>query len=202
MGLFKSQEERRMERDLKIRQGLKKIQRQIRSLERDEKGFIKKAKRAKQLGDETQLSFIKSNLKRTAANRRLMERQLLNMETFNQLKDQAEAQASFAQSLNLVSQAIGEAYGSVNLPQIQANCAKAVGQYEGMQQMMEMFMEQQTESMMDLDGAQGDELVSDVEIDRLIDDQIVEEEKREIDGVTADRMDRLKARFDKFKDKA
>ena len=95
MGLFKSSEDRRMERDMKIRTGLKKVQRQIRSLEKDEKGFIAKAKKAKQLGDKTQLNFLKANLKRTAATRRLMERQMLNMETFAQLKNQAETQAEF-----------------------------------------------------------------------------------------------------------
>lgn len=202
MGLFKSEEERRMERDLEIRQGLKKVQRQIRALERDEKAFITKAKRAKQLGDRTQLSFIKANLKRTAATRRAMERQLLNMETFNQLKNQAEAQADFARGLSLVSKSISQAYGSVDLPQIQKDCEKAIGQYEGMQQMMEMFMEQQADSMMNLEGSQEDELVSDVEIDRLIDDQIVEEENREIEDATGERLEALRARFEKHKDKA
>ena len=181
---------------MKIRSGLKKVQRQIRTLEKDEKGFIDKAKRAKQLGDKTQLAFLKANLKRTAATRRMMERQLLNMETFNQLKNQAEAQAEFARSLGLVSKAISESYGSVNLPEIQKDCEKAIGQYEGMQHMMEMFMEQQSDSMMELDGAQSDELVSDKEIDALIDDQIVAEESKEIEDATANRLDALKQRFE------
>lgn len=202
MGLFKSSEERRMERDLKIRSGLKKIQRQIRALEKDEKGFIQKAKRAKQLGDKTQLNFLKANLKRTAVTRRLMERQLLNMETFNQLKNQAEAQAEFARSLNLVSEAISQAYGSVNLAQVQQNCEKAVNQYESMEQMMEMLMESQQDSMMNLDGANNDELISDAEIDNLIDDQIVAEETKEIEDKTANRLESLKARLEKLKDKS
>src|SRR5271166_6587427 len=110
MSLFKSKEERRLERELEMKRGVQRMNKQVRKLEKDEKDFLKKAKRAKQLGDSTQLNFVKANLKRTAANRRLMERQILNLETFNQLKDQAEAQADFARSLQTVSEAIGEAY--------------------------------------------------------------------------------------------
>lgn len=202
MGLFKSSEERRLEREMKIRKGLKNVQRQIRQLERDEKGFIDKAKRAKQLGDVTQLNFIKANLKRTASTRRMMERQLLNMETFNQLRGQAEVQAEFARNLDMIAKSIGEAYGSVNMAEVSKNCSKAVNQYEGMQQTMEMLMDAQTDSMANLDGAQSDDLVSDTEIDSLIDDQIVQEENREIEDAVGNRLQALKARVEKFKDKA
>jgi hypothetical protein len=202
MGLFKSTEERRMERDMKIRSGLKKVQRQIRSLEKDEKAFIAKAKKAKQLGDKTQLNFLKANLKRTAATRRLMERQMLNMETFAQLKNQAETQAEFARNLDLIAGAISESFGSVNLPEIHKNCEKAVGQYEKMEQMMEMFMESQAESIGSLEGSQSDELISDKEIDALIDDQIVTEENKEIESAVGSRLEALKARMEKHKDKA
>ncbi len=53
MGLFKSSDERRMEREMEIRKGLSRIKKQIRSMEREEQDFIKKAKRARQLGADT-----------------------------------------------------------------------------------------------------------------------------------------------------
>lgn len=202
MGLFKSSEERRLEREMKIRQGLKRIQRQIKQLEKDEKGFIDKARRAKQLGDTTQLNFIKANLKRTAATRRLMERQLLNMETFNQLRSQAEAQAEFARNLNLISQAIGEAYGSVNLAEVHKNCEAGVMKYETMQQTLEMLMEAQSDSMMNLEGAQSDDLITDTEIDSLLDDHIVAEETKEIEDAVGSRLQALKAKVDKLSERA
>lgn len=197
MSLFKSRDERRLEREMDIRKGLARIKKQIRTLEKDEKDFLKKAKRAKQLGDKTQVQFIRSNLKRTAYNRRMMERQLLNIETFNQLKDQAEAQADFARALDTVSRSIGEAYGSVNIVEIHKNCEKAVGQYESMQQMMEMFMEQSSESMQNLEGAQADDLVSDEEIDKLIDEQIVTEEEKTVEGTLEKKTEDILSRLDK-----
>lgn len=200
MSLFKSREERRLERELEIKRGVQKMRKHVRSLEKDEKDLLKKAKRAKQLGDGTQLNFIKANLKRTAANRRLMERQILNIETFNQLKDQAEAQADFARSLQTVSQSIGEAYGSVNIVEIQKNCEKAIGQYESMQSMMEMFMESSTESMANLEGAQSDDLVSDDEIDKLIDAQIVSEEGKAVEGSLEEKTKDVLSRLEKEKE--
>jgi hypothetical protein len=200
MSLFKSREERRLERELEIKRGVQKMRKHVRSLEKDEKDLLKKAKRAKQLGDGTQLSFIKANLKRTAANRRLMERQILNIETFNQLKDQAEAQADFARSLQTVSQSIGEAYGSVNIVEIQKNCEKAIGQYESMQSMMEMFMESSTESMANLEGSTNDDLVSDDEIDKLIDAQIVSEEGKAVEGSLEEKTKDILSRLEKEKE--
>lgn len=202
MGLFKSSDERRLEREMDIRKGLSRIKKQIRSFEREEKEFIKKAKRARQLGDDTQLRVIKANLKRTAYTRRMMERQLLNLEVFKQLKGQAEAQADFARSLEVVSEAIAESYGSVNLAQVHKNCEKAIAQSESMQNMMELMMEQTNESMSHMEGAQTDELVSDAEIDRMIDEEIVAEEADEMDEKFGSRLDSLRERFEKNRDKA
>jgi len=200
MSLFKSREERRLERELEIKRGVQRMNKQIRKLEKDEKDFLKKAKRAKQLGDATQLKFLKANLKRTAANRRMMERQILNIETFNQLKDQAEAQADFARSLLIVSQAIGEANSSVNIVEIQKNCEKAIGQYESMQQMMEMFMESSTESMANLEGSTSDDIVSDEEIEKLIDAQIVSEEGKAVEGSLEEKTKDILSRLEKEKE--
>jgi hypothetical protein len=202
MGLFKSSEERKMERDMEIRKGLSRIKKQIRSFEREEQDFIKKAKRARQLGDSTMLNVIKANLKRTAYTRRMMERQLLNLEVFRQLKGQAEAQATFARSLETVSEAIAESYGSVNLAQVHKNCERAVNQAESMQSMMEMMMEQTNDSMANMEGAQSDELVTDAEIDRMIDEQIVAEEKENMDEKVDSRLDSLRERFEQNRDKA
>jgi hypothetical protein len=201
VALFKSSEERRLEREMEIRKGLSRIKKQIRMQEKEEREFIRKAKRAKQLGDGVQLKVIKSNLKRTAYTRRLMERQLLNLEVFKQLKDQAETQADFARALETVSEAIAESYGSVNLAEVHKNCERAVSQSESMQQTMELLIDQTNESVSTMEGAQSDELVSDAEIDRLIDEAVVAEETEEMDDKVGSRLDQLRERFEKNRDK-
>ena len=47
MGLFKSAEERRIERDIKIRQGIRRIEKSIREQGKFQDEFIKNAQHAK-----------------------------------------------------------------------------------------------------------------------------------------------------------
>ena len=54
MGLFKSKDERRIEREMKIRGGMRAIERSIRQQEKFADDFIKNARRAQQIGDDGQ----------------------------------------------------------------------------------------------------------------------------------------------------
>ena len=77
MGLFKSKEERRIEREMKIRSGMRSIEKSIRQQERFAEDFIKNARHARQIGDEGQYQFVRGALKKTAAVKKMLERQLL-----------------------------------------------------------------------------------------------------------------------------
>ena len=65
MGLFKSKDERRIEREMKIRGGLRSIEQSIRQQEKFAEDFIKNAQHAKKIGDNGQYLFIRSALKKT-----------------------------------------------------------------------------------------------------------------------------------------
>ena len=75
MGLFKSKEERRIERDMKIRQGLRAIEKSIRQQEKFSEDFIKNAQHAKKIGDNNQYLFIRGALKKTAAVKKMLRPQ-------------------------------------------------------------------------------------------------------------------------------
>ncbi len=64
MGLFKSKEERRIEREMKIRGGMRSIEKSIRQQEKFAADFIKNAQHAKKIGDENQYKFIRGALRR------------------------------------------------------------------------------------------------------------------------------------------
>ena len=66
MSLFKSAEERRIERDIKIRQGIRRIEKSIAEQNKFTDEFIRNARRAKEIGDESQYQFIRNSLKKTA----------------------------------------------------------------------------------------------------------------------------------------
>jgi len=181
MGLFKSKEERKLERDMEIRKGINELKRNVRSLEKHEKEYIKKAKRAKSIGAGDQLEFIKRTIKQTAAQRRALERQLLAIETAAQRKNQMEAHGQFARSLAAVSKSIAEVFGDVNFADTQKNFEKAMAQAETFEQQVDVFLEASQETMFN-ESAYSEDLVSDDEIDRLIDTELAHDESKAVDG--------------------
>src|SRR5213082_644701 len=110
MGLFKSKEERRIDREMKIRQGLRAIEKSIRQQEKFSDDFIKNAQHAKKIGDNNQYLFIRSALKKTAAVKKMLERQLLAIKNAMLIQKQAQASQQFAESMTLMAQEIGQTF--------------------------------------------------------------------------------------------
>jgi hypothetical protein len=190
MGLFKSKEERRIERDMEVRKGLAGMKRQIKALEKHEKDYLVKARRAKSLGDEGQLNFLKGTLRRTAAQKRMLERQMLSLETAQQLKNQAEIHAQFAKSMNAVSNAISDAFGATDLNKTQKDFEKAVARAENMEQRMDLLLDMGEEMFSGEPVGAGD-IITDEELDTLIEGGPPEKEGSAFDAEIADRLKKL-----------
>jgi hypothetical protein len=195
MGIFKSRQEKRIERDIEVRKGVSSLRRNIKELAKHEASYVEKAKRARKIGDKDQYEFLKRQLKKTAAQRRMRERQLLSIETAVQIKNQAEADADFARSMGTVAKAVSDVYGSVDFVKTQKNFEKAMMQAETLQQQMEIFLEMTQEHVMSGEVEGENELVSDAEIDRMLSEEVVREEggkvDREIDRGLKDIQDEL-----------
>src|SRR5690349_1746474 len=141
MGLFKSKDERRIEREMKVKAGLRSIERSIRQQEKFADDFIKNARRAKQIGDEGQYQFIRGALKKTAAVKKMLERQLLAIKNAMLIQQQAAASMQFAESMNLMAREIGRTFGEMDLTKTQADWEKAVAQAGSMEERMEVFLD-------------------------------------------------------------
>jgi len=180
MGLFKSKAERKLERDMEIRKGINECKRTIRSLEKHEQEYLKKLKRAKSLSASDQVEFIKKSIKQTMAQRRGLERQLLAIETAHQRKNQMEMQGQFAKSLVAISQSIAQVFEDVNWVEVQKNFEKAMMQAETFEQQAEVFLEASQETMF-TEAAHSDELVTDDEIDKLVEKETAKEQQKDLD---------------------
>lgn len=180
MGLFKSKAERKLERDMEIRRGINECKRTIRSLEKHEKDYLKKAKRAAKMGAKDQLAFIKSTLKQTAVQRRHLERQLLAIETAAQRKNQMEMQGQFARSLVAISKSIGEVFQDINWAETQKNFERAMMQADTFEQQADIFLEASQETMFS-ESTYSEELVTDAEIDGMVDRAISADIDKEIE---------------------
>ena len=202
MGLFKSAEERRIERDIKIRQGIRRIEKSIREQGKFQDDFIRNAQHAKKIGDNSQYTFIRNSLKKTATIRKMLERQLLSVKNALLIKKQAEASADFAQAMGMMAAEIGKLFGETDLVKTQADWEKAMVQSQTMEERMNMFLETVEDvAAQDVEMSGAAEVVSDEEIDRLIDAEAEAEHQKELDklaGLRAE-LDSLKGEGEKQK---
>src|SRR5215210_881762 len=181
MGLFKSKDERRIEREMKIRQGVRAIERSIRQQEKFSDDFIKNAQHARKIGDNGQYLFIRNALKKTATVKKMLERQLLAIKNAMLIQQQAASSQQFAESMNLMAREIGRVFGEMDLTKTQADWERAVAQAGSMEERMEVFLDSMEQSA--LTGASTTaktDLVTDEEIDRMIQADVLAAEKQEL----------------------
>ena len=168
MALFKSKEERRIERDIKIRQGIRRIEKSIAEQNKFSDEFVKNARQAKQIGDQASYQFIRNSLKKTATIKKMLERQLLAVKNALLIKRQAEAAADFSMAMKTMAAEVSRLYGDTDLLKTQMDWEKALAQSQSMEERVTMFLES-IESGAAADVSQAPaEAISDEEIDRLI----------------------------------
>ncbi len=168
MELFKSSEERRIEREMKIRQGIRRIERAIREQEKFSEEFVANARRARQIGDNAQYQFIRNSLKKTATIKRMLERQLLTVKNALLIKRQAEASSDFSTAMGTMAQEIGRLFGETDLVKTQADWEKAMAQSATMEERMSIFLDTVEDMAAQDVGAASAQAIGDDEIDRMI----------------------------------
>ena len=181
MGLFKSKDERRIEREMRIRQGVRAIEKSIRQQEKFSEDFIKNARHAQQIGDQGQYQFIRGALKKTAAVKKILERQLLSIKNAMLIQQQAAASAQFAESMNLMAREIGRTFGELDLTKTQADWERAVSQAGSIEERMELFLDSMEQNASSgVTASAGLDVVSDEEIDRMIQADVLAAERAEL----------------------
>jgi hypothetical protein len=179
MGLFKSKEERRIERDMKLKAGLRAIERSIRQQGKFSDDFIKNAQHAKRIGDEQQYNFIRGALKKTATVKRMLERQLLAMKNAMLISQQAQASQQFAESMSVMSKQIADVFADLDLTKTQVDWERAMTQAGTIEERMDVFLDAMETSGEGVSGTTK-EIVTDEEIDRLIAADVLAQEKAEL----------------------
>jgi hypothetical protein len=182
MGLFKSKDERRIEREMKIRGGVRAIEKSIRQQEKFSEDFIKNAQQARKIGDEQQYQFIRGALKKTATVKKMLERQLLAIRNAMLIQQQAQASQQFAESMNLMAQEIGRTFGELDLTKTQSQWERAVAQAGSIEERMDLFLDSMEQGAIAGSSATTakEGLVSDEEIDRMINADVLASEKAEL----------------------
>jgi hypothetical protein len=194
MSLFKSAEERRIERDIKIRQGIRRIEKAISEQNKFSDEFVKNARRAKEIGDNGQYIFIRNSLKKTATIKKMLERQLLAVKNALLIKRQAEASTDFVQAMSTMAGEISRMYGETDLAKTQLAWEKAMAQSQSMEERMAMFLETVEDiAAKDTEGVPA-EVVTEQEIDAMIEAESEAEHAKDVDE-----LESLRAELDAVK---
>ncbi|MCZ6681586.1 MAG: hypothetical protein O7B26_00275 [Planctomycetota bacterium] len=196
MSLFKSAEERRIERDIKIRQGIRRIEKSISEQNKFTDEFIKNARRAKEIGDQSQYVFIRNSLKKTATVKKMLERQLLAVKNALIIKRQAEASTDFAQAMGTMANEIGRMFSETDLTRTQMDWEKAMVQSQSMEERMSMFLETVEDVAASDTSETPAEVVTEEEIDAMIEAEAEAEHSKDMDDLEA-----LRAELNAVKEK-
>jgi hypothetical protein len=192
MALFKSKEERRIERDIKIRQGIRRIEKSIAEQNKFTDEFVKNARQAKQIGDMSSYQFIRNSLKKTATIKKMLERQLLAVKNALLIKRQAEAAADFSGAMKTMAAEVSRLYGDTDLAKTQMDWERAMVQSQSMEERVTMFLES-IESGAAADVSQAPaEAITDEEIDRMISAEEQVDQAREVQQMSALRAELAK----------
>jgi len=196
MSLFKSEEERRIERDIKIRQGIRRIEKAISEQNKFTDEFVRNARRAKQIGDQGQYVFIRNTLKKTATVKKMLERQLLAVKNALIIKRQAEATTDFASAMGTMAREISRMFGETDLVRTQMDWERAMVQSQSMEERMSMFLETVEDIAAQDTASTPAEVVTDQEIDAMIEAEAEAEHAKDMDELEA-----LRAELNAVKDK-
>jgi hypothetical protein len=181
MGLFKSKEERRIERKIVVKKALSNFKRKVSRLEQDEKNYLVKAIRAKKLGNNQLLKTLKSQIRRSQMMRARLENGMLTLETAVQAKEQIESFEDFGKAMSAVSKSIEQAYGIKDLARTQKEYEMAMGKASNMEERIDIFLEGAFDTIEDVDESEVAGVMGMDEIDKLIENQAVESEDIGVD---------------------
>lgn len=185
MGLFKSKDERRVEREMSIRRGVRSIEKSIVEQGKFSEQFIKQAQQAKRIGDDQQYQFIRNSLKKTATIKRMLERQLVAIQSALIVQKQAQASVQFAESMNVMAKEIGRSFGEIDLNKTQAQWERAVTQANTVEERMSLFLDTMEQTASGGVVTATDSSVSDAEIDRMIEADVLAQEQGELSKLGA-----------------
>ncbi len=167
MGLFKSKQQKQLERDLAIQNVLDLHRRRIKELKKHERGYCEKAVRARQIGDPENYQKLAKLLLQTMAERRRLESALLTFEAMVQTKERIESYGEFAKGLQAATKSIASVFKNIDLTKTIGELNLAMANARQMDRTMNMVLDRVSGSTLDYepddDGLPGIE-----QIDELI----------------------------------
>ena len=153
--MFKWLEQRKqaqqIERDIKVRQGKKRIRKHIEQQQRMQRKLWALGKRALQLDDQAQFSTIGKQILWTRNDISRWQRYALSLETLEARRDQVLASAEFMTTLQSLADSMLAGANPQALIKTQADIEKGLARAQSLDERLSMFMDMADDMVFSLD---------------------------------------------------
>ncbi|OHB63186.1 MAG: hypothetical protein A2Y77_17695 [Planctomycetes bacterium RBG_13_62_9] len=197
-GLFKSRQQRQLERDMAIQNVVDLHKRRIRDLNKHERGYCEKAIRAKRQGDKVNYEKLARMLVQTINERRRVESALLTFEALVQTKDKIESYGQFAKGLQAATRSISAVFKNVDLSKTVTELNMAMARAKQMDRTMTMVLDRVSDSAI-VGEYEGDEEAVDIQqIDSMLAER-AQIEEGQVDGKIDEMLSQIENQLKKEK---
>ncbi len=176
MGLFKSKQEKEIEKKMLIKRTINAMNKQINRLEDQKKVFIEAAKKAKLKGLDAQFNLALSGYKMTVQQQKRAQEMLLNFEITAQMKDVTMMTSEFLRGMSDISKEMTKLADAKEFAKIQAQFEEAMVAVETQTDQMDNFMEMSQETFYNAGKDKSGNEMSDAELEKFIMEQASQDE--------------------------
>jgi len=194
MALFKSKRTKEIEREIRFKQGVKKVQNYVTKCRASQQKFWEMGKRALSLGDKQQFENLARAYLNTGEISNRWERYLVTMETIRIQRDQVKATGEFVKSVNLMSSTMSSGIDPKELTKMQKDLEMALAKAETLDEALSVVMDSTSESVFSTDGF-ADKSIK--EIEAAMSGEVMHEEGGAIDDRIAQGLKKIEDEMSK-----
>ena len=176
MGLFKSKQQKEIEKKMLIKRTINSMNKQINRLEDQKQVFIDAAKRAKLKGLDAQFKLALSGYKMTLQQQKRAQEMLLNFEITAQMKDVTMMTSEFLRGMSEISKEMTKLADAKEFAKIQAQFEEAMAAVETQNDQMDNYMEMSQETFYNQGVDKSGKQMSDEELEKFIMEQASQDE--------------------------
>jgi hypothetical protein len=184
---LEAQKNKEIQARMNINRTLAAMKHQSAKFEKFKNDYIEKARNAALVGNKQTYQLAKSGLKICVAKQRFLDTMVANFEISMQINDMNQVIGEFVKGINILSEQMNGITSDVDMTKAQTAYEKALENNAGQYAALEAFLTSaanSVESISEMDG-----YVSDEEIDKLISNQVLDNEdsiNKEIESKIAD----------------
>ena len=176
MGLFKSKQQKEIEKKMLIKRTINTMNKQINKLEDQKRVFIEAAKRAKQRDLDAQFNLALSGYKMTVQQQKRAQEMLLNFEITSQMRDVTMMTTEFLRGMSDISKEMSKLADAKEFAKIQTQFEEAMAAVETQTDQMDNFMEMSQETFYNQGIDKTGKQMSDDELEKFIMEQASQDE--------------------------